>query len=195
MGKTGGVLRIKERDKVVQDARIHEICQVNLMGNIQISTQAVQELCRDETPICYFSQGGWFYGVTTGLNTKNVLLRRAQFRLAEEEWFCRRIARRLVTGKIRNQRTMLMRNHIEPPDKALRRLKYLAERAEAADSLDELLGIEGLAARLYFGLFAGMLKRGGEWDGETAVSFDFQRGTGGRRAIRSMRCSRWATAC
>ena len=174
VGKTGGVLRIKERDKVVQDARIHEICQVNLMGNIQISTQAVQELCRDETPICYFSQGGWFYGVTTGLNTKNVLLRRAQFRLAEEEWFCRRIARRLVTGKIRNQRTMLMRNHIEPPDKALRRLKYLAERAEAADSLDELLGIEGLAARIYFGLFAGMLKRGGEWDGETAVSFDFQ---------------------
>ena len=87
VGKTGGVLRIKERDKVVQDARIHEICQVNLMGNIQITTQAVQELCRDETPICYFSQGGWFYGVTTGLNTKNVLLRRAQFRLAEEEWF------------------------------------------------------------------------------------------------------------
>ncbi len=174
VGKTGGVLRIKERDKVVQDARIHEICQVNLMGNIQISTQAVQELCRDETPICYFSQGGWFYGVTTGLNTKNVLLRKAQFQLAEEEWFCRRIARRLVTGKIRNQRTMLMRNHIEPPDRALRRLKYLAGRAETADSLDELLGIEGLAARIYFGLFAGMLKRGGEWDGEAAVGFDFQ---------------------
>ncbi len=175
VGKTGGVLRIKERDKVVQDVRIHEICQVNLMGNIQISTQAVQELCRDETPICYFSHGGWFYGITTGLNTKNVLLRKAQFRLAEEEWFCRRVARRVVTGKIRNQRTMLMRNHIEPPGKAIRRLKYLAERAEAADSLDELLGIEGLAARIYFGLFAGMLKRGGEWDEKTAPAFDFQK--------------------
>ncbi len=174
VGKTGGVLRIKERDKVVQDARIHEICQVNLMGNIQISTQAVQELCNDDTPICYFSQGGWFYGVTTGLNTKNVLLRKAQFKLTEEEWFCRRIARRLVAGKIRNQRTMLRRNHIEPPGKAIRRLKYLVERAETADSLDELLGIEGSAARIYFGLFAGMLKRGGEWDGEAAVGFDFQ---------------------
>ena len=174
VGKTGGVLRIKERDKVVQEARIHEICQVNLMGNIQISTQAVQELCKDEKPICYFSQGGWFYGVTTGLNTKNVMLRRAQFQLAEEEWFCRRIARKLVAGKIRNQRTMLMRNHIEPPGKAVRRMKYLAGRAETAKSLEELLGIEGLAAHIYFGLFAGMLKRGGEWDGEQPAAFDFQ---------------------
>ena len=88
VGKSGGVLRIKENDKVVQDARINEICQVNLMGAVQISTQAVQELCREEKPICYFSQGGWFYGVTTGLGTKNVFLRRSQFRLAEEEWFC-----------------------------------------------------------------------------------------------------------
>ena len=84
VGKTGGVLRIKERDKVVQEARINEVCQVNLMGAIQISTQAVQELCRAEKPICYFSQGGWFYGVTTGLSTKNVFLRRTQFHLAEE---------------------------------------------------------------------------------------------------------------
>ena len=115
VGKTGGLLRIKERNKVIQDVRINEICQVNLMGNIQISTQVVQELCQDEKPICYFSQGGWFYGVTSGLNTKNVLLRKAQFRLTEEDWFCQRIARRLVAGKIHNQRTLLLRNHLEPP--------------------------------------------------------------------------------
>ena len=174
VGKSGGVLRIKERDKVVQEARINEICQVNLMGNIQISTQAVQELCQAEKPICYFSQGGWFYGVTTGLNTKNVMLRRAQFRLAEENWFRRRIARKLVAGKIRNQRTLLLRNHIEPPKAELREMKRLVGRAEIADSLEELLGVEGLAARIYFSLFAGMLKRGDHWDRDPTVCFDFQ---------------------
>ena len=174
VGKTGGVLRIKERDKVVQDVRINEVCQVNLLGNVQISTQAVQELCQAEKPICYFSQGGWFYGITTGLNTKNVLLRRAQFRLADELWFCRRVARRLVAGKIRNQRTMLLRNHIEPPKAELRELKRLIGRAEAADSLDELLGVEGLAARIYFGGFSGMLKRDGDWNGESVIGFDFR---------------------
>ncbi|MBI1357984.1 MAG: CRISPR-associated endonuclease Cas1 [Acidobacteria bacterium] len=176
VGKSGGVLRIKDREKkTVQDVRINEICQVNLMGNVQISTQAVQELCQSEKPICYFSQGGWFYGVATGLNTKNVFLRRAQFRLAEQPWFCRRLAGKLVAGKIRNQRTMLLRNHIEPPRTELRELKQLIERAETAASLEELLGIEGRAARVYFGLFAGMLKRDDDWDGETPLRFDFQK--------------------
>ena len=174
VGKTGGLLRIKESKKVVQDVRINEICQVNLMGSIQISTQAVQELCQKEKPICYFSQGGWFYGVTSGLNTKNVLLRQAQFRLTGEDWFCQRIARRLVAGKIRNQRTMLLRNHLEPPRWELRELKRLAESSETASSLQELLGLEGLAARLYFGLFSGMLKRDGKRDGESGFRFDFR---------------------
>ena len=174
VGKTGGLLRIKESKKVVQDVRINEICQVNLMGSIQISTQAVQELCQSEKPICYFSQGGWFYGVTSGLNTKNVLLRQAQFRLTGEDWFCQRVARRLVAGKIRNQRTMLLRNHLEPPRWELRELKRLAERSEAASSLQELLGLEGLAARLYFGLFSGMLKRDGKRDGDSGFRFDFR---------------------
>ncbi len=175
VGKSGGVLRIKNRDKkVVQDVRINEICQVNLMGNIQISTQALQELCQSEKPICYFSQGGWFYGLTTGLSTKNVFLRRSQFRLADEPWFCLRLAKRLVAGKIRNQRTMLLRNHIEPPRAALHELKRLVQRVDAVQSLEELLGVEGLAARLYFGTFAGMVKRGDEWDGDAALSFDFQ---------------------
>ena len=33
--------------------------------------------------------------------------------------------------------------------------------------------MEGLAARIYFGLFSGMLKRVGEWDGESSFRFDF----------------------
>ena len=158
IGKSGAVLQVKEKEKLLQEVRIGEINQLNLMGNIQISTQALHTLCEAEVPVCYFSQGGWFYGITTGLNTKNVFLRRAQFRLAEQEWFCLQLARRLVAGKIRNQRTLLLRNHVEPPELALQQLKEMAARAESAESLEELLGIEGNAGRIYFGEFAGMLK-------------------------------------
>ncbi|MCB1021459.1 MAG: CRISPR-associated endonuclease Cas1 [Acidobacteria bacterium] len=174
VGKSGGVLRVKDRDKVLQDVRIGDVCQVNLMGNVQISTQAVQELCERETPICYFSKGGWFYGVTAGMSTKNVFLRRAQYRLAEQPWFCLRLARRLTAGKIQNQRTMLMRNHIEPSRLDVDALKRLMARAEEAASLDELLGVEGAAASVFFGAFSGMLKRDGEWDGDPALAFDFR---------------------
>ncbi len=172
IGKSGAVLQVKEKDSLRQEVRIGETCQINLMGNIQISTQAVQALCEAEVPVCYFSQGGWFYGITTGLNTKNVFLRRSQFRLADQEWFCLKLAGNLVSGKIRNQRTMLLRNHVEPPVLVLGQMKDMPARADRARSLEELLGIEGTAARLYFRAFAGMIKADEESDA-SAFPFDF----------------------
>jgi CRISPR-associated protein Cas1 len=174
VGKSGEVLQVKDKEQLKQEVRLGEICQVNLMGNVQVSTQAVQTLCEAAIPICYFSQGGWFYGITTGLNSKNIFLRRTQFRLADQEWFARSLARRLVAGKIRNQRTMLQRNHVEPQGESLLGMRQMAEQAERAQSLEELLGIEGNAARIYFGEFAGMIKT--EEDDTAAVEqfrFDF----------------------
>jgi CRISPR-associated protein Cas1 len=177
VGKNGHVLRIQEKDRVVEEVRIGEICQVNLFGNIQITTQAVQTLCERDVPIAYFSMGGWFYGITRGLGERNVALRRDQFRLADDPAFCLKVARALVAGKIRNQRTLLQRNHVEPPQSAIGQMKWAVEQAERADSLDELLGIEGNAARLYFAHFGGMVKTNDEpWSADCdkpVLSFDF----------------------
>lgn len=174
VGKSGDVLQVREKDELKQEVRIGEICQVNLMGNVQVSTQAIQSLCEAGKPLCYFSQGGWFYGITTGLNSKNIFLRRAQFQLAEEGWFQLALARRLVAGKIRNQRTMLQRNHLEPNPQSLLGLKQMMEQAERSISLEQLLGIEGNAARIYFGDFAGMIKVEHDESGDPAqFRFDF----------------------
>lgn len=173
VGKSGGVLQVKERDSVIQEIRIGEICQLNVMGNIQISTQAIQTLCEAEVPICFFSQGGWFYGITQPMCTKNVFLRKQQYAMAEEPWFCLRLARQLTAGKIRNQRTFLLRNHVEPDANALRGMKEMAERAEESASAEELLGLEGNAARLYFGQFAGFIKADPGEDMPDVFRFDF----------------------
>ncbi len=173
VGKSGEVLQIRDKDQLIQEVRIGEICQVNLMGNVQVTTQAIQSLCEAAVPVCLFSQGGWFYGITTGLNSKNVFLRQKQFRLADQEWFARALARKLVSGKIRNQRVMLQRNHIEPDPAMLLRLKQMADQAERADSLEELLGIEGTAARVYFGGLAGMVKLDEVGGRQDQFHFDF----------------------
>jgi CRISPR-associated protein Cas1 len=179
VGKSGAVLKVKEKDKVLQEVRIGETCQVNLFGNVQLSTQAIQSLCEHEVPIAYFSMGGWFCGVTHGLGVRNVYLRREQFRLAEVASFCLRVARALVSGKIRNQRTMLQRNHVEPPAAALAFLKCLQEDSERAESLEQLLGLEGNAARTYFENFTGMIKSDEtarvSSNGASGFSFDFLR--------------------
>ncbi len=158
VGKSGEVIQVKDGDSLKQEVRLGEVSQINLFGNVQVSTQAIQSFCSAEVPVCYFSQGGWFYGITNGLNARNVFLRQRQFASAGHDSIALRLSRKLVVGKIRNQRTLLQRNHIEPPETALRQLKVLAEKAETATALDVLLGIEGSAARVYFGEFAGMLK-------------------------------------
>src|SRR5205823_4727389 len=66
VGRSGAVLQVREKETLLQEVRIGEICQVNVMGNVQVSTQAVQALCEAEVPVCYFSMGGWFYGITMG---------------------------------------------------------------------------------------------------------------------------------
>jgi CRISP-associated protein Cas1 len=175
VGKSGEVLQVKLKDKLEQEVRIGEISQVNLMGNIQLTTQATQVLCEANVPVAYFSQGGWFYGLTVGMNTKNVFLRKKQYKLADEEWFARSLSKSLVAGKIRNQRVMVQRNHVEPPAAALLGLKQMVDQAERATSLEQLLGIEGNAARLYFGAFSGLIKAEDEADKVIdCFRFDFE---------------------
>src|SRR5207245_11125376 len=93
-----------------------------------------------------------------------------QFRLARDEAMCLALAKQFVHGKIRNHRTLLMRNHLEPPEPLIMKLKRASEDALRAASTQELLGIEGAAASQYFHQFRGMIKIGDELAVPTAQS-------------------------
>jgi CRISPR-associated protein Cas1 len=162
VGKKAELLEIKDRGQVVQQVRLRDLNQVNLFGNIQLSTQAIQTLLFAQIPVVLFTEHGYFYGMLQGTGLKNILLRREQFRLADDPARTLQIAKALVSGKIRNQRVLLMRNHISPPPGAIAELKRLVGKVERAEGVETLLGIEGNAARIYFQHFAGMIKVGDE---------------------------------
>jgi CRISPR-associated protein Cas1 len=158
VGKSGGVLQVRDRKQLIQEARFNDVSQLNLFGAVQVTAAVIEAMCQAEKPIAYFSTGGWFYGMTQGLGLRNVFLRRGQFERAADPAFCVRLAGAFVASKIRNQRTMLQRNHVEPPGRALLRLRALAAAAGRCDDAERLLGVEGTAARVYFEAFAGMIK-------------------------------------
>ncbi len=164
IGRSGEVLQAREKQQVVDEFRINDLCHVALFGNIQITTQTIQALCEANIPVTYFSMGGWFYGITHGHALKNVFTRIEQFRQAGDPEMCLALARQFIFGKIRNHRTLLMRNHPEPPADALLRLKAAADDCLRARTLAELLGIEGAAAALYFQHFEGMIKANADED-------------------------------
>ena len=72
------------------------------------------------------------------------------------------LAREIIRAKIHNQRVMLMRNG-EVPDRVLSLLAGFRDAAERAADPNELLGIEGTAAALYFEQFESMLKQRDDW--------------------------------
>jgi CRISPR-associated protein Cas1 len=168
ISKKGDEIFIKKGGKKVASARLFETSQVNLLGNIQISTQTVQELCRRGIPVIYFSYGGWFYGMTTGPVHKNIELRIHQYRCASNFEESLVIARRFISSKILNSRTLLRRNGTNVNREVLRQLRESAIDAEMALDFQELLGIEGNAARVYFQSFNKMIK-----NKDAAGVFDF----------------------
>jgi len=182
VSKKGETLVVKDKETPVGEFRLADLHHVALFGAVQLSAAAVQALCEKDIPITYFTLGGWFYGMTRGHSLTNVFTRIEQFRQAGDEQLRLAHARLFVHGKLRNQRTLLMRNHISPPKEILQRLKYAAQAALCAGSTAELMGIEGAGAMAYFGNFAGMLKPRGSEDlaegaakdgGEKALTFDF----------------------
>jgi CRISPR-associated protein Cas1 len=167
VGKSSDQLEVKLKGQVLQKVRLMEVSHLALFGNVQVTTQALRELCDRNIPICYFTYGGWFQGITSGMAHKNVELRCRQYLGAMSSEVSLPIARQMVFGKIKNCRTLLRRNHKEPPPAILAELDRLAKRARGAGSMDTLLGIEGAAARTYFSEFPGMIKT-------NTLDFDFR---------------------
>lgn len=173
VAKKDETLEIYVDDQKAQTARLSEVSQLVLMGNVYVTTPCLHELMAREIPVSWHSFGGWFMGHTIGTGHKNVELRTAQYRGSFDERICLRLARGLVVAKIQNCRTLLRRNwkRGEAPVALLEGFKQDIDLARRAANLGELLGAEGNAAARYFGQFRNMLSG----NGEDEFAFDFTK--------------------
>jgi CRISPR-associated protein Cas1 len=148
-------IEVRRDDETLASVRILDVSQLCVFGNTQVSSQLIRELMAREIPICWFSHGGWFAGICEGLPRRNVELRRRQVAHAHHRL---KLAQAIVAGKIKNCRTLLRRNARRDVSNALASLRELAGEALVAPSVASLLGVEGAAARTYFGSFSAMLR-------------------------------------
>ncbi|HZZ42838.1 MAG TPA: CRISPR-associated endonuclease Cas1 [Tepidisphaeraceae bacterium] len=153
-------LKVSKSGEELASAKLQDVAQLVLCGNIQISTQAVQVLCESAIPIIYLSSGHWFYGIAHGIHLRNAYDRAAQFQFAADATRCLAFAKSIVSQKAENQRTFIRRNAPSDAnsDRAIRDIDYLVEQIPKIDSIQSLLGIEGSIAAAYFGRFATLLK-------------------------------------
>lgn len=169
VGKSGESLVITYQGAELARAGIKDVSQLVVCGNVSVSAQTLHLLCEAGIPTVHLSMGHWFYGITSGITLRNAYDRAAQFEAATDPTRRLRFSRAIVAAKGANQRTMLRRNAEPRPERELLQMDRLITATEGAESVDELLGIEGALAADYFGAF-GRLLRSSELDTE----WDFQ---------------------
>lgn len=151
VGITGGRLVVTRKGERLTTVRLLDVLQLCLYGDIQITAQALRALLDAGVEVFHFSYGGWLQAISTGLPGKNVMLRIRQTTTAARADLA--APRRMIAGKIRNQRKLLQRNAGDACARVVAQLAQLAAAAEVAEDAAELLGTEGVAARLYFDHF------------------------------------------
>ena len=135
LAKKGETITITEEDGPATTARLIDVSQVVLMGNVRMTTPCLHELMRREIPVTWHSYGGWFFGHTVGLGHKNAELRGAQYRASFTSAVALSVVRSLVAAKARNARTMIRRNwrgEDQAREQVLTTLRRLADRTRHA---------------------------------------------------------------
>ncbi len=167
IGIRGMGLKMTDRDgATVKEMPLANVESLSVLGSVQISTQALHALADRGIPVAFLSSAGRLVAMVDPLDSVSADIRRAQIRRLDDPQARLELSRALVTSKIANQRTLLMRNHVSLPKMVPREMAREAEQAGSAESVEVLRGHEGQAAALYFDHFAGMLK------GSLAAEFD-----------------------
>ena len=143
--------------------RLIDVLHVCAYGNVQVTAQAMRALLEREVDVFHLTYGGWLLGLSTGLPSKNVMLRIRQTTAAARGHLDD--PRRMIAGKIRNCRVLLRRHGGDTMTRRISQLAALADQAEQAEEAASLLGIEGTAARLYFEAFPSLLSGAGALPG------------------------------
>jgi len=160
--KTGERLIVTREKKQLLDLPLLHVDQLVLMGNVQVTSQAVAMLLQAEVDVVFLSQYGKFRGRLMHTGSKFAKLRHSQLQKMSSEKVTLAIAQQVVVGKLHNQAALLQQKlaEVKSPmqlQHAVKGITQMQERARSAQSLDSLRGFEGKAGADYWAAFQTLL--------------------------------------
>lgn len=143
---------------------LHNLAGIVAFGNVLVSPYLLGASAKRGVAVTFLSHHGRFLARVEGPTSGNVLLRREQYRRADDPRHSRELARAFLVGKIANTRVVLMRAARDDDGVAsavegcTQRLKLYLSQLDSGRDLDDLRGIEGAAALEYFRVFADLVR-------------------------------------
>lgn len=154
------VLVSVEQEKRLQ-LPIHTLGGIVCFGRVMCSPFLMGFCAENGVGMSFLTENGRFLARVQGPVSGNVLLRREQYRRADDPVFSAQMTRFILTGKIANARAVLQRAVRDHGDKiarqdleqAIAEMGERLKRLDRIDFLDALRGVEGETARGYFSVF------------------------------------------
>nr|WP_321513840.1 type I-C CRISPR-associated endonuclease Cas1c [uncultured Pseudodesulfovibrio sp.] len=165
LSKDGECVVVRTEDGEKKRFPVHVLDGIVCFGNVLCSPFLLGHCGEKGVSVSFLTEWGKFLAGVRGPQGGNVLLRRAQYRLADDPEASSGMARAIIVGKIANSRAVLrrcLRDHADrvDADAVGRAVEYLddsARRLLSPISLDEARGMEGQAANVYFAVFANLI--------------------------------------
>jgi CRISP-associated protein Cas1 len=163
-------VKIEAEGVVLGRVPLHHLAGITVFGNVLLSPFLIARCAGEGREINLMSEYGRFRARIYGQLSGNVLLRRAQHAALDDNGRTLAIAQRFVAGKVQNARNTLVRAARESKDpsdsQSLRAAAGLLatslRQAQISPNLDDLRGVEGNAARVYFAAFSALVRQNRE---------------------------------
>lgn len=144
---------------------IHTLSSIVCFGQVTCSPFLLGHCAENSVSVSFMTSYGKFLARVLGPVSGNVLLRREQYRQADDLQASARLARMFVLGKIVNCRAVLsraMRDHADKinsgeMEKTISQFSKIARKILHEEDLDNIRGIEGRVANDYFSLFDDLI--------------------------------------
>ena len=160
------VISVKSEEKL--RVPLHNLENIVTFGWQGASPALMRHASESGIGLAFFSQSGRFLCRIEGEVSGNVLLRREQYRIADDPARSLAIAKNMIGAKTANSRAVLvrfLRDHPMSTDgvglkSAAEYLKNSLAKIHSASGIDELRGFEGVNANCYFSVFDEMILQG-----------------------------------
>lgn len=162
LAKDGEAVAVRIERTVKLRVPLHNLDGIACLGRVGLSPSLMAACAERNVTISLCDAHGRFRAAVVGFSPGNVLLRREQYRTADDPVAACAVAQNMIAAKIANCRSVLLRAARDAADSyveaavqpALNRLAEDLESTRRCQSLEQLRGIEGGAADVYFGCFS-----------------------------------------
>jgi CRISPR-associated protein Cas1 len=159
--KDGEAVAVKVQKQTRLRVPLINLSGIVCFGRVACSPPLLGACAKAGVAVSFFTEYGRLLSVAHGFSPGNVLLRRTQYRWADDPQKSADVARAIVLGKIANCRSVLQRAAREQENatvvrdlkQVVERLTYVLQTLRGPMNLDLVRGLEGQASADYFSVF------------------------------------------